>query len=105
MSNGVPEWSWFAWGSVALAAAIVVVLLLARRRPNLTQETTLDIASEMVPPWQKYDFPHGDLGWRMGKGEGYLDEFLKWWNSKSVEEKRRYAEEHPTPPDWEGFYG
>ena len=63
-----------------------------------------EVARRMLPPWEKYDYPQGDLGWRMGKGEAYLDEFNRWWNSKSPDEKRRYASEHPAPPEWEGFY-
>lgn len=104
MDLALPEWRWLTWGAVAFAVAIVAGLLLIRRRPNRTAKTRRDRPHEMLPPWKKFDFPEGDLGWRMGAGEGYLDEFMKWWNSKSLEEKRRYAAEHPAPPDWEGFY-
>jgi hypothetical protein len=58
----------------------------------------------MIPPWKKYDYEQGDMGWRMGKGEAYLEAFDAWWRSKSTEERRRYAAKHPAPRDWAGFY-
>jgi hypothetical protein len=58
----------------------------------------------MLPPWQKHpEIPSGSIGWRMGYGDAY------WANSASGStekpgHKRRYAEQHPEPPDWENFY-
>lgn len=59
----------------------------------------------MLPPWKKYpDIPQGCIGWRMGYGEDYLDQFSTWWDASSLEEKRSYARKFPAPEEWSGFY-
>jgi hypothetical protein len=40
----------------------------------------------------------------MGIGEEYVIEFGQWFGRKHAEAKRRYADEHPEPAGWEGFY-
>ena len=59
----------------------------------------------LSPPWKKYpDLPQGDLGWRMGYGEDYLDQFNKWWRTCSPKDKQKYARRYPAPAEWLGFY-
>jgi hypothetical protein len=59
----------------------------------------------MIPPWQKHpEIPLGSIGWRMGEGQTYWNEFDTWFARKHAEAKRRYVEEHPEPPGWAGFY-
>jgi hypothetical protein len=59
----------------------------------------------MIPPWQKYpEIPRGSVGWRMGEGETYWNEFDVWFARKHPDAKRQYAEEHPEPSGWAGFY-
>ncbi|WP_172249411.1 hypothetical protein [Novosphingobium sp. SG707] len=59
----------------------------------------------MIPPWTAHpDIHAGSIGWRMGRGEDYLDQFNQWFSRKHVEAKRRYATDNPEPVGWEGFY-
>jgi len=59
----------------------------------------------MLPPWEKYpDLEYGDLGWRMGYGEEYLDAFREWWVPLPPPDKRDYAGRYPPPSHWEGFF-
>jgi hypothetical protein len=59
----------------------------------------------MLPPWKALpDIPAGSVGWRMGPGEEYIVEFAQWFARKHVDAKRWYADEHPEPLGWEGFY-
>jgi hypothetical protein len=59
----------------------------------------------MIPPWQKHpEIPNGSIGWRMGYGEYYMGEFVQWFARKHLDAKRRYAEQNPEPPEWDGFY-
>lgn len=59
----------------------------------------------MIPPWTAHSDIHaGSIGWRMGRGEDYLDQFNQWFARKHVEAKRRYATDNPEPVGWEGFY-
>jgi len=44
------------------------------------------------------------MGWRMGVGEEYLDDFNEWFGRKHAEAKRRYADDNPEPRGWDGFY-
>ena len=63
------------------------------------------LGSLMIPPWQKYPtIPLGSMGWRMGHGEEYWFEFAAWFADRLSPEKQEYAERHPEPEGWSGFY-
>lgn len=58
-----------------------------------------------APPWLLYPYLKQDsLGWRMGYGEGYIDDFLAWFSSLPLESKEEYIELFPEPFDWVGWY-
>jgi len=45
----------------------------------------------MAPLWLMYPhIPNGSIGWRMGYGESYGDEFYRWFHTLSREEKEEY---------------
>ncbi len=59
----------------------------------------------MLPPWEKYPaIPLGSAGWRMGHGEEYWFEFARWFAGLQPDAGRAYAEKHPEPTGWSGFY-
>ncbi len=59
----------------------------------------------MIPPWIKYpNIPIGSIGWNMGIGEAYIDEFLKWFYSKAKNERVEIIRKYPEPEDWDNFY-
>jgi hypothetical protein len=58
----------------------------------------------MEPPWKVFDYPQLSLGWRMGAGEDYRDEWYEWFRQLSREEQRSYIFRYPEPEDWFGFY-
>ena len=59
----------------------------------------------MIPPWQEYPtIPLGSVGWRMGHGEEYWIGFAVWFADQLPEARRDYAERHPEPEGWAGFY-
>lgn len=59
----------------------------------------------MEPPWVKYpDIPAGAIGWRMGAGEGYYDQFYRWFSGLSPSEQDRYARDHEPPLGWVKLY-
>ena len=74
------------------------LLLLSQPAP------TFDRAGLMVPPWVKYPgMPRVSIGWRMGEGERYWDEFRAWWRqSAGVRADVRSA--YPEPLGWMKFY-
>ena len=60
---------------------------------------------KLLPPWLKYpDLEMGGLGWRMGYGEGYLDEFFAFFRRLSPRQKRDYIRRYPPPAEWAGFW-
>jgi hypothetical protein len=59
----------------------------------------------MKPPWKQFpQIQYGSIGWRMGPGEDYWDEFDRWYKRKNPDHRKRYREENPEPDGWEGFY-
>lgn len=59
----------------------------------------------MTPPWLKFPhIPPRSVGSRMGEGEQYQIAFNEWFARKHAEAKTRYADDHPEPDGWEGFY-
>jgi hypothetical protein len=59
----------------------------------------------MKPPWREFpDIPARSIGWRMGRGEGYYDEFYQWFSSLEEGDQLKYMQENPEPRGWKGFY-
>ena len=67
--------------------------------------STFDADGLMVPPWVKYPaIARASIGWRMGEGEEYWDEFRDWWGAHPVETRRKVQATYPEPEGWSGFY-
>lgn len=67
--------------------------------------SNFNINNPMAPPWLMYpEICNGSLGWRMGSGEYYIEEFIKWFKALSLEEQQLYKEMFPTPKGWMGWY-
>ena len=52
-------------------------------------------------------YPHiscGSIGWRMGYGEGYMDDFGEWFDRLSRAEQTQYAALFPSPVTWLDYY-
>lgn len=65
----------------------------------------MDSQSELLPPWKKYpEIRRFSIGWRMGYGEAYLEEWLEYYTKLSEEEKEIYKRKFPTSIMWFGFY-
>lgn len=63
------------------------------------------IKKPMPPLWIMY--PHiscYSIGWRMGYGEGYKDDFWKWFESLTDNEQNMYKEMFPEPKLWRMVY-
>ena len=64
-----------------------------------------DLTDTMSPPWIQYpDMPRMSIGWRMGYGEDFLDNWLPWYNGLSERSKRKYRAKFPEPEEWKGYY-
>jgi ribA/ribD-fused uncharacterized protein len=64
-----------------------------------------DISKPMAPPWLMY--PHirnGSIGWRMGYGEGYIYDFIDWYDALTIDEQKQFQQMFPTPKGWLGWY-
>lgn len=59
----------------------------------------------MAPPWIAYPkIERYSIGWRMGYGEGYIDEWGKWYGSLDEKEKKEYRTLFPEPITWKGYW-
>ena len=59
----------------------------------------------MPPPWLAYrQIECCSIGWRMGYGEYYLDQFLDWFDSLSNKEQSEYRTLFPEPLTWKGWW-
>ena len=59
----------------------------------------------MVAPWVQYpELPHGSLGWRMGYGEAYLDDFLEWMYEQDKNVIDQFFRQYPVPEEWNSFF-
>lgn len=55
----------------------------------------------MPPPWMAFpNIPLGSIGWRMGYGEYYNDEYNKWKNSLSENDLLEHNTLFPVPKCW-----
>jgi hypothetical protein len=61
--------------------------------------------NEMEPLWLFLpDVSRYSIGWRMGAGEDYAQEWWAWFESLSTQQKSAYIAKHPEPISWTGFY-
>jgi hypothetical protein len=59
----------------------------------------------MEPPWVKHpDIPAGSIGWRMGDGEQYYDQFYRWFSALSASEQDAFAGANQPPSGWADLY-
>jgi dienelactone hydrolase len=59
----------------------------------------------MQPPWRELpDIPGGSIGWRMGPGESYYDQFYRWFSDLDEAARRDFMNRNPEPSDWTGIY-
>lgn len=57
------------------------------------------------PPWlESPQLSRHSMGWRMGRGEDYMSEFLLWFRRMSTEDKQDYVKDYPEESGWVGFY-
>ena len=55
----------------------------------------------MAPLWLKYpSIPEGSIGWRMGYGESYAEQFYQWFYKLTPEEQNDYKYKFPEPVCW-----
>jgi len=58
----------------------------------------------MKPPWEVFpEIPFGSIGWRMGGGEGYLDEFLDWMYVQPEKDLEMYFSVNVPPAEWQSM--
>lgn len=68
-------------------------------------QTKYNLQNPMAPLWIMYPYiSRYSIGWRMGSGEYYANEFIKWFNSLSESERKQYKELYPEPIGWLGWY-
>jgi hypothetical protein len=59
----------------------------------------------MKPPWVIYPkISAGSIGWRMGPGETYWDEFDRWYKNLPEDTRLRFRSDNPEPEGWDDFY-
>jgi hypothetical protein len=69
------------------------------------QVPSTDASGFMVPPWVKYpNIPRQSIGWRMGVGEQYLQEFVSWWSKQVRANRLALRDAYPEPEQWSGFF-
>ena len=74
-------------------------------RDWLSQNTKQLENGPLAPPWVQFsDYPRRTIGWRMGPGEQYLQDYVKWFASLDADSRLKYINFNPEPLDWMGFY-
>ena len=59
----------------------------------------------MHPPWVKYpNLPRTSMGWRMGAGEEYREEFDGWWVEQLESLRAAMVASFPEPATWTDFW-
>lgn len=59
----------------------------------------------MIPPWLQFsDYPRFCIGWRMGAGEDYMENWREFLKNLSPDEKEQYKNDNPAPEEWESIY-
>jgi ribA/ribD-fused uncharacterized protein len=60
---------------------------------------------EMLPPWKRFpDIDALDMFWKMGNGQQYIGDFVKFFNELSDRDKVRYKLIYPAYGHWMDFY-
>jgi hypothetical protein len=44
------------------------------------------------------------MGWRMGYGEDYMEQFDNWYAALGSGGRKEYRDRYPEPDDWNEFY-
>ena len=59
----------------------------------------------ILPPWLRYpDIPCGSIGWRMGPGETYIQDWLYWISTMTPEKRLKYLERYAhIPKEWRSW--
>lgn len=66
----------------------------------MKEQNTLE--SPMPPLWMIYpNITKYSIGWRMGYGEGYKWDFVKWFKKLSEKDQKKYKIMFPQPKFWE----
>ena len=59
----------------------------------------------MSPPWLAHpDIERYSIGWRMSRGEDYMNQFNIWLESLSPKENTEYRNLFPEPVTWRGWW-
>ncbi|WP_146039620.1 MULTISPECIES: hypothetical protein [unclassified Variovorax] len=60
-----------------------------------------DLDGYPYPPWLRYpNLPRTSMGWRMGAGEAYAEEFDSWLARQPTGVLQAYQAKYPAPLDW-----
>ncbi len=75
-------------------------------RDRLSESGEFDgLSRPLPPPWEKYpELDTRSIGWRMGYGEAFLDEWQAYYHGLSPAGRLRYRQMYPAPEKWIGFY-
>lgn len=66
---------------------------------------TFTVENPMAPLWLAFpEYHRYSLGWRMGGGESYKDQFWNWYSALSAKEQSDYRAMFPEPKMWRGIY-
>lgn len=64
------------------------------------------LATQPSPPWeQEPDTPRDSIGWVMGSGAEYRQQFKSWFTGLDSSARDDFMRAHPEPEGWRGFYG
>lgn len=64
-----------------------------------------DAQGDLLPPWLRYPaIPFGSIGWRMGGGEAYWDDFRLWYSHLDGPRRRALQARYPATGAWRDFY-
>ncbi len=55
-------------------------------------------------PWRWADIPFGSIGWRMGGGEDYLEDWFDFWDEIDEERAMLYARLVKPPKSWNEWF-
>jgi N-glycosidase YbiA len=58
-----------------------------------------------LPPWIAFDeIDPADMFWRMGIGEGFIDNWVNWYNIQPPTAQSQYRHFFAAPESWKDFY-
>jgi len=65
-----------------------------------------EFPTQPSPPWeQEPDTPRDSIGWVMGSGAEYRQQFKSWFTGLDSSARDDFMRVHPEPEGWRGFYG